>query len=115
MMKIVDWFRGLGRRYQLIVVVIILLLLDYIVHNLMTFGYVYDLSGQIKTPQEAEKVSLMLLFKDIPVLSVLIGSIVGLFLSKKNSYKERFIHSTLIVLIILYVWYCSIGVRNILY
>lgn len=112
-MKIVDWFRGLGRRYQLIVVVIILLLLDYIVHNLMTFGYAHDLSGQVKTPEEVEKISLSFLFKNIPIISVFIGSLVGLFLSKHKSYKERFIHSTLILLIINYLFYFIIGIRNI--
>jgi len=114
MLKIISWIKELGKRNILVSVVIILLIIDFLLVKNVTLGQVKDLTGQIKTVPEVEKSALKTLFFGIPFISVLIGSIVGIFLSKEKSYNFRFIKSSLITLIVLYSIIMIVGIRNII-
>ena len=108
------WIKKPSWQNKMIILSITLLIVDLILVMNASFGYVQDLSGQIKQPDEVRYAGIRSLFIGIPFFSILFGSILGLFVWKKKKYKERFINSSLLMLIIFYFLLLILGIRNLI-
>jgi len=61
-----------------------------------------NLVGQIKSAAEVESAGIRTILFGFPLISIILGSIISSFTSKKRSYKERFINTSLIILLVFY-------------
>ena len=114
MRKLIELFKSLGLRNQLIAIVIVLLIIDFIVSKNVSVGYVEDLEGHIHSPHEFKNESLKSLFFGIPFISFILGISLSLFLPKKKSYNKGFLNSSLIILIVCYLILLILGIRNLI-
>jgi hypothetical protein len=106
--------KNISFRNKMIALTFLLLIINLILINYVSFGYVEDLFGEIKTPEESLNSGFRTLLLGIPIFSIIISSIVSIFISKKRSYNKRLIHSFLILLIIFYSIFLVLFVRNLI-
>ena len=110
----INWFKSLDRNGLLIILVVIALIVNLFLMNFLNYNYGQDLEGQIKSPDEVKIAGIRSILFGFPLFSIILGSILGLFLSKKKTYKERFINSSLFILLCLYSIFLIFGIRNII-
>lgn len=106
--------KNISFKNKMILLTFLLLIINLILINYVSFGYVEDLFGEIKTPEESLNSGFRTLLLGIPIFSIIISSIVSIFLSKKRSYNKKFINSFLIILALLYSIFLVLLVRNLI-
>jgi len=114
MKRIIIWIKNLERNKQLIILALLLLMTNLILMSFIDYGYGKDLAGQIKSPEEVRNSGLRTMLFGFPLFSIILGSIISIFLSKKKTYKERFINSGLIILICFYSIMLILEIRNLI-
>jgi len=102
------------KRYMLIAIAFILFISDLIILENASLGEGVDLAGRVSSVEESENAGFRTLYLGFPFISIIIGSIVALFLSKNKKYNDRFIDSSLICLISLYGIMMILGIRNLI-
>jgi len=112
--KLIELFKRLGLRNQLITIVIVLLIINFIVTKNISLGYVEDLEGHIQSPHEVKNAGFNALFLGIPFISFLLGISLSIFLPKNKSYNKGLLNSSLIILIVCYLIVLILGIRNLI-
>lgn len=114
MKRLIIWISDPPKLKLLILLIFILLIIDFIIIKNASFGNGVDLEGQIRSPKDVENDAIRSITYGIPFLSVLLGSIISLFLPKQTSYKVKLLVSSLILILISYFAFLIIGIRNLI-
>lgn len=114
MKRLFSCIKNLGINKQLIILTALVLMINLILVNLGNYGYGKKLAGHIKSPDEVRTAGVRTILFSLPLFSIILGSIISLFLSKKKIYKERFINSSLIILICFYTIMIILEIRSLI-
>ncbi|MDD3686929.1 MAG: hypothetical protein PHE56_09210 [Bacteroidales bacterium] len=112
MKRIIIRIKNLERNKKLIILAILLLISNLILMFFVNIGDGKNLAGQIKSSTEVRNAGLRTLFFGLPLFSIILGSIISIFLPKKKTYNQRFINSGLIILIGFYLIMLILEIRN---